>query len=101
VQFSVQGNHLHLVVEARSSGALSRAMQGLSILVAEGLDRVMHRRGRVLGDRYHAHPLRTPTEVRRALAYVRANARKHGVATAPRDPYASPAADVALPAPHT
>ena len=33
--------------------------------------------GRVFDDRYHARVLRTPTEVRHAIDYVRDNARKH------------------------
>lgn len=99
VQFSVQGNHVHLVVEAGDAAALSRAMQGFSIRLAKGLNRLMHRRGRVLADRFHGHVLRTPRETRRALAYVRDNARKHGTARAPHDPYTSPWAGVPLPAP--
>ena len=101
VQFSVQGNHVHLVVEAASTDALARAMQGFSIRVAKGLNRVMRRTGRVLGDRYHGHVLRTPREVRRALRYVRENARHHGLSNRGRDAYASPIAGVTLPAPRT
>lgn len=107
VRFSVQGNHVHLVVEAATTEALSRAMQGFSIRVAKGLNRMMRRRGRVLSDRYHAHPLRTPTEVRRAVAYVRDNHRKHMAQIGkplPRgyvDPYASEGAIVELPTPLT
>src|SRR5450631_914413 len=67
VRFSVQGNHVHLVVEASETEALSRAMQGWSIRVAKGLNRMMKRSGRVFADRYHSRPLRTPTEVRRAV----------------------------------
>jgi REP element-mobilizing transposase RayT len=33
IEFTVQGNHLHLVVEADSSAALSRGMQGLAIRI--------------------------------------------------------------------
>jgi len=101
VQFSVQGNHVHLVVEAGSSEALARAMQGFSIRVAKGLNRVMGRRGRVLADRYHARALRTPTEVRRALAYVRDNFGKHTGERVRVDSFSSAAGEVALPAPHT
>jgi hypothetical protein len=36
------------------------------------------RRGKVFPDRYHAHVLRTPREVRHAIAYVLNNWRKHG-----------------------
>jgi putative transposase len=73
----VQGNHIHLIVEAENKRALARGMQGLQIRIAKGLNRVMKRRGKVFSDRYHAHILRTPTEVRNALRYVRENHRKH------------------------
>ena len=88
VHYSVQGNHLHLLVEAKDESALSKGMNGMGVRVARGLNRVMSRNGGVLDDRYHAHILRTPTEVRRARAYLLQNARKHyGVIGA--DPYTS------------
>lgn len=77
VHFSLQGNHLHLIVEADGAAALSAGMQGLTIRLAKGLNRMMGRRGRVFADRYHAHVLRTPAEVRHALAYVLLNHRSH------------------------
>jgi len=77
VHFSVQSNHLHLIVEADGERALSRAMQGLAISVARRLNRKLRRRGAVFGDRYHCHVLRTPLEVRRALVYVLHNHRHH------------------------
>jgi len=101
VQFSVLGNHVHLVVEAASDAALGRAMKGFSVRVARGLNRVMRRRGRVVGDRYHAELLRTPTQTRRTLRYVRMNAEHHGLARATPDPYASHGGGLALPAPRT
>ena len=70
VHYSVQGNHVHLLVEAESEKSLARGMCGLGVRVARGLNRVMGRRGKVLDDRYHGHILRTPTEVRRARAYL-------------------------------
>jgi REP element-mobilizing transposase RayT len=75
--FSVQGNHLHFLVEAENTRALSRGMQGLAIRMARALNRVMQRRGKVFADRFHAHVLRTPTEVRNALAYVLRNHAVH------------------------
>ena len=63
-------------------------MNGLGVRVAKGLNRVMRRHGSVLDDRYHAHILRTPTEARRARAYLLQNARKHyGLRSA--DPFTS------------
>ncbi len=107
VQFSVLGNHVHLVVEAPETTALSRAMQGFSIRVAKGMNTLMHRVGRVVGDRYHAHVLRTPSEARRAVMYVRDNFRKHMAAHGELvsrtyvDPFSSDAAVVTLPRPST
>ena len=77
MHYSVQGNHVHLFVEAQDEKALSRGMSGLGVRVAKGLNRVMRRHGKVLDDRYHGHILRTPTEVRRAREYLLQNARRH------------------------
>jgi REP element-mobilizing transposase RayT len=76
-EFSVQGNHLHLVVEATNTRSLSRGMQGLSIRVARGLNRLMKNTGKVLGDRYHARILRSPREALNVLRYVRDNHDVH------------------------
>ncbi len=77
VHFSTEGNHLHLIVEADGNRALSEGMQGLSVRLAKGLNRMMGRHGRVFADRFHAHVLATPSEVRNALAYVLLNHRSH------------------------
>lgn len=107
-EFSVQGNHVHLVAEAADAGSLSRGVQGLSVRLAKGMNRMMGRAGRVLADRYHARILRTPTEVARVLTYVRGNhdvhRRRWGQAhLTAADPYSSASADhgVVLPSPGT
>ena len=53
IQYSVQSNHIHLIVETRNRRALSRGMAGLSIRIAKGLNRVWRRRGKVFADRFH------------------------------------------------
>ena len=75
--FSVQGNHLHLIVEARSKQELSRGMQSLAIRIARAVNRAAGRTGRVFADHYFGHPLRTPTEVRHAIDYVLNNRARH------------------------
>ena len=54
-------------------------MKSLGSRVARLVNRVFRRQGPVLDGRYHLRPLRTPKEVRRALAYVLLNSRKHWV----------------------
>jgi hypothetical protein len=70
-------DHLHLLVEAADERALARGMQGFSIRLAKGINRRMERSGRVFGDRYHSVILTSPKQVRRALAYVLQNAKRH------------------------
>jgi REP element-mobilizing transposase RayT len=77
VQYSIQSNHIHLIVEAEGRRSLSRAMQGLAVRLARGLNARIGRRGSVFSDRYHARALRSPLEVRRALLYVLQNHRHH------------------------
>ena len=75
--YSVQRDHVHLVVEATGKEALGRGMKAVGSRLARAVQRVYGRRGRVLYGRYHLRVLKTPREVRRALAYVLLNARKH------------------------
>jgi REP-associated tyrosine transposase len=76
-QFSIQRDHLHLIVEAEDEQALGCGMKSIGARVARAVNRVFRRTGAVLLGRYHVHALRTPREVRNALAYVLLNARKH------------------------
>src|SRR4051812_49380240 len=77
VHLSVQGNHLHLIVEAGDRPALSRGMQGLAIRVAKALNAALGRRGKVFAERFHMHVLRTVREVANAVDYVLSNWFRH------------------------
>ena len=84
VEYSIQDDHLHMLVEADDRRALARGMKAIGTRVARAVNRVLRRSGKVLRDRYHLRVLKTPLEVRRALSYVLNNARKHLGARAPR-----------------
>ena len=92
-QFSIQGNHLHLVCEATTNVARAAGLQGFGVRVARGINRFFGRRGSVFADRYHLAVLKTPTQVRNALCYVLQNARRHGLSLDRRyhgaDPFSS------------
>jgi len=94
VHLSVQGNHVHLLVEADNRMALARGMQAFQISAAKHVNAAVsnagswwerrrmrvkpkRRKGRVFADRYHEEIIRTPRQARNALAYVLNNWRKH------------------------
>jgi putative transposase len=88
IQFSIQGNHIHLIVEASRHQDLSRGMQGLSVRIAKALNAMMNRKGAVFADHYFSRLLKTPTHLVNAIKYVLGNHTHHfgqkGV-----DPYSS------------
>lgn len=77
VHYSLQGNHAHLIVEARDRDTLGRGMMAVASRLARAVNRVAGRTGRVLADRYHLRLLPTSKEVHYALRYVLLNARRH------------------------
>jgi putative transposase len=90
VQFSVQADHLHLIVEAADKLALSSGMRGLAIRVAKQVNRLLMRKGRLWADRWHGRALTSPRQMRNALVYVLGNFRKHRRAATPGvDPFSS------------
>jgi REP element-mobilizing transposase RayT len=94
VHYSVQSDHIHLIVELDDPRSFSRAIQGLAVRMAKKLNALMGRRGKVFVDRFHDRVLCTPRQVRNALAYVLCNARKHGRALSQRgwrDPFSTAA----------
>jgi len=80
VHFSVQGQHIHLICEAKNRRWLSRGIQGFKIRVARAVNAACQRRGRVFADRYHARTLTNPTQCRHAISYVLCNQRHHAYA---------------------
>jgi REP element-mobilizing transposase RayT len=97
VHFSIQGNHIHIIVEANGTRSFAVGVRALSIRLARHLNVMMGRRGPVFADRYHAHVLHTPAEVRNAIRYVLGNFESHAARRGERtsgrwvDPFSSAA----------
>src|SRR6266850_1134304 len=89
VHFSVQANHVHLLVEADDKASLSRGLMGVAIRMARAVNRVLVRRGNVWSERYHSRPLKTPREVRNGIVYVLMNKHKHASKAMALDPCSS------------
>src|SRR5215468_452288 len=75
--FSIQPNHIHLIVEAGGKRSLAAGLRGLGVWLARSLNRTLGRRGQVLADRYHLRELTTPLSVRNAIVYVLQNHVHH------------------------
>jgi len=76
VHYSVQSDHIHLIVEVDDPQCFSRAIQGLAVRIAKKLNALVGRRGKVFADRFHDRVLTSARQVRNALQYVLCNGRQ-------------------------
>lgn len=72
LHFSLQYNHIHLIVEADSNPILSTGMRSITVTFAKGLNQ-----GRIQLERYHLHVLKSIRETKNAIRYVLFNKQKH------------------------
>jgi hypothetical protein len=93
VHWSVQRDHVHLLVEAADKRALSSGIRSVTIRIARYVNDLLGRRGPLWADRFHSRAITSPRGARNALVYVLANFRKHtiGVRRPGLDPYSSAA----------
>ncbi len=72
IHYSLQHNHVHLILEATSNEVLERGMRSLTVTMGKGL-----KKGKIQLKRYHLHVLRGLRETKNAIHYVLFNEQKH------------------------
>ncbi|MGZ3723349.1 MAG: hypothetical protein ACXVA9_10485 [Bdellovibrionales bacterium] len=77
IHYSLQNDHVHLIVEAKDSASLGNGMKSLCCRVGKAVRKIAGGTGAVFMGRFHMHVLKTPTEMKRALEYVLLNTAKH------------------------
>jgi REP element-mobilizing transposase RayT len=78
VQYSVQRDHVHMLVEADDAASLAAGMKSFAVRAARRINtRALRRRGSVWAERYHRRDLTSPRDVRNAIVYVINNHLKH------------------------
>src|SRR5262245_55180808 len=89
VHFSIQRDHIHLVLEAESAGARAAGLKALTGRITRRVNRLLARRGTLWADRPHVRPIKSPREMRNVLVYVLCNHLKHDPRARGLDPGAS------------
>jgi REP element-mobilizing transposase RayT len=78
--FSLQHNHIHLIVEAEGNAALAHGMQCFNARVTRRINHACGgRKGTVFAGRYDLQILASPRQARAGLRYVLLNSRRHNV----------------------
>ncbi len=78
IHFTIEYDHIHLLVEAKNHICLGKSMQSFGISITKKLN--FHRRkiGQVYKHRYHQRILKTKTEIKNVINYIFQNGKKHG-----------------------
>jgi hypothetical protein len=67
LRHGVDRDRLIMIVEAKDTACLTRAMKSFNVRFARNVNRILQRTGAVLADRYDAVTLKTPRDMKRAL----------------------------------
>ena len=82
LHFSIQDNHVHVMVEADDARALRSGVSGLVIAFARQLAKLFGRKKlKVWAERFHSREVGSPQDVVNTLNYIFQNYKKHGAVT--------------------
>ncbi|MBC7712718.1 MAG: transposase [Rhizobacter sp.] len=89
IQYTLEYDHIHLLVEASDKVQLGIGMQSLGISLSKGINKIKAQKGKVFKNRYHFRKLSTPKEIKNVLNYILGNGIKHKETTSIVNPYNS------------
>ena len=72
IHFSLQTNHIHLILESQDNETMTKGMRSLTVTLAKGVGK-----GKIQLGRYHLHVLKSLRETKNAVNYVLFNEQKH------------------------
>ena len=77
IHYTLEFNHIHLLVEAYNQEQLSNCMQSFGVTLAKMINKVKFKKGRVYKHRYHLRRLSSVMELKNVLKYIFNNGIKH------------------------
>jgi len=89
IHYTLEFDHIHLLVESGDHQELGKAMQSLGVCFSKAINRLRGIKGTVFKTRYHLRKLKTPTEIRNVIKYILGNTVKHGATKTSRSIYNS------------
>lgn len=89
VHYTLEFDHVHLLVEATNKETTSKGMQSFGIAFSKGINKLKCLKGRVFKTRYHFRKLNSPREIKNVLNYILGNSIKHGQSPSIITPYNS------------
>lgn len=77
VHYTLEYNHVHLLVESVDNKILHKGMQAFGITIAKAINKIKKTKGTVYKNRYHLRLINSPKQLKNALHYIFNNGIKH------------------------
>ena len=77
VHYTLEHDHIHMLVEAEDNVMLASGMQSFGICFSKGINKLKKGSGQVYKSRYHLRILKTPSEIKNVVSYILNNSVKH------------------------
>lgn len=89
IHYTLEYDHIHLLVEASDKHTLGKGMQSLGISFSKGINKIKKSAGIVFKNRYHSRKLQSLQEIKNVLHYILGNGIKHKESMSIVSPYNS------------
>lgn len=96
IHYTLEYNHVHLLVESSDNKILHQGMQALGISLSKAINRIKRLKGGVYKHRYHFRQISSPRELKNVLHYIFHNGIKHHRTKSIIDPFNSLIAETSL-----
>jgi REP element-mobilizing transposase RayT len=77
LHYTLEYNHVHLLVESVDNKILHKGMQAFGITIAKAINKIKKTKGTVYKNRYHLRLINSPKQLKNALHYIFSNGIKH------------------------
>ena len=77
IHYTLEYNHVHLLVESADNSVLHRGMQAFGITIAKAINKIKRTKGNVYKNRYHLRIINSPKQLKNVLHYIFCNGIKH------------------------
>jgi REP element-mobilizing transposase RayT len=77
VHYTLEYNHVHLLVESVDNKILHKGMQAFGITIAKAINKIKRTKGAVYKNRYHLRVIDSPRQLKNVLHYIFSNGVKH------------------------
>ncbi len=94
IHYSLEYDHIHLLIEADNNLVLGKGMQSFGVTIAKAINRLKKIKGGVYLHRYHLRIITGPKQLKNVMNYIFTNGIKHGSAKSIVNPYNSIKAEI-------